>query len=471
MKREKAVSDAFVGRKEELAALDQWYRSRRSGFIPIYGRRRVGKSQLILEFTRGLPTVYFLGKEAPGELQIREFLRVAAQALNEPLLATQVAAEWKTALTSAVDHYTGKKKLVLVLDEFQWTVGSSPELPSVIQECWDRSWRDSGKVMLILCGSYVGFMEREILGRQSPLFGRRTGQILLGPFGFREAAQFHPSYSLVDRAKTYFLCGGIPLYLNYFDSQRSVEANLAASLLSQYAPLYREPDFLLREELRDVDNYYAVLMAIAHGATTNQKIAAYTKIDPRSLHYYLKQIEELGYLRRRYPLRGKKPAGRTVRYVLDDPLLRFWFRFVYPNTSYIAQMGAADALRNRIRPELDSYYGTCFESLCREALPALYARDGLTANFEVGEYWDKATQIDVVGWRDDGWTDLGECKWGTVRSRKGLEDELEERIRRYPNQRNATIGRHVFVRKIPRAASSSSTAVQWHSLEDLYGPL
>jgi len=131
-------------------------------------------------------------------------------------------------------------------------------------------------------------------------------------------------------------------------------------------------------------------------------------------------------------------------------------------------MGPADSLRNRIRPELDAYFGTCFELLCHEALPALYARDGLTASFEVGEYWDKNTQIDVVGWRDDGWTDLGECKWGPVRSRRGLEAEIEEKVQRYPNERNATIGRHVFVRTVPKARSSSRSAARWHSLEDLY---
>ncbi len=461
--------DPFVGRAKELAALNQWHDSSNSEFIPIYGRRRVGKSQLILQFTRKLPSIYFVGKEAPGRLQVREFLRIAARALDQPLLATQAADDWKTALTTTVGQHKGKKKLVLVMDEFQWAAGASPELPSVIQECWDRSWRDSGKVMLILCGSYIGFMEREVLGQKSPLFGRRTGQILLRPFGFREAALFHPSYSLIDRAKTYFLCGGIPLYLQYFDSQRSVGSNLAANVLSEYAPLYREPDFLLREELRDVENYYAVLTALAHGATANHEISAATKIDPRNLHYYLKQIEELGYLRRRHPLDGNKPTGRKVRYALDDPLLRFWFRFVFPNNSYIAQMGPTDTLQNRIRPELDAYFGTCFETLCREALLEFYARDAITASFEIGEYWDKSTQIDLVGLRDDGWTDLGECKWGTVRSRRALEAEIENKVQRYPNPRNATIGRHVFVRKVPAAAKASRPDVQWHGLEEIYG--
>lgn len=138
--------------------------------------------------------------------------------------------------------------------------------------------------------------------------------------------------------------------------------------------------------------------------------------DARSLHYYLQQLLELGYLQRRYPLTGERPAARHVRYDLDDPLLRFWLRFVFPNTSYIRHMEAERALRDRIRPHLDSYFGGCFERLCQAALPGLYRREGVTAAFEVGEYWSKEVQIDVVGVRDDGWTDLGECKWGSVRS-------------------------------------------------------
>src|SRR6185436_16441469 len=169
-------------------------------------------------------------------------------------------------------------------------------------------WRDSGRIFLILCGSYVGFMEREVLGRKSPLFGRRTAQIPLRPFGYREAALFHPRYSLLDRARVYFLCGGVPLYLRCFSDDRSIESNLAQELLHEYAVLHREGDFLLREELREVENYYAILLAVAEGHTTGSAIAQRSGLEARSLPYYLQQLVELGYLRRRYPLTSEKPS-------------------------------------------------------------------------------------------------------------------------------------------------------------------
>lgn len=133
-----------------------------------------------------------------------------------------------------------------------WIAEASPELPSVLQELWDRNWSRSGRVLLILCGSYIGFMEREVLGRHSPLFGRRTGQILLRSFNHLEAARFHPRFSIVDQARVYAICGGVPAYLLAFDSAQSVEQNLIGQVLNENAALAREPEFLLREELRNL---------------------------------------------------------------------------------------------------------------------------------------------------------------------------------------------------------------------------
>ena len=405
-------------------------------------------------------------------MQVREFLTEAATVLEEPLLAGLATESWSEALDAVVSLWSrGQsrskpgRKLVLALDEFQWIVAAAPELPSVLQEKWDRSWRQSGNVLLILCGSYIGFMEREVLGKKSPLFGRRTAQILLRPFGYREAAEFHPRYSRIDQARTYFLCGGVPLYLRRFSDSRSIEANLAAELLDEYAPLYREADFLLREELREVTLYYAILSALAAGHTTVHAIARQAGQDPRGLSYYLQQLQELGYVERRYPLTGEPPSARSVHYDLADPLLRFWFRFIFPSTSFIRHMGPDRALKDLLRPHLDSWFGQCFERLCREALPWLYLKEGVTAAFDVGQYWSKTTQIDVVGLRQDGWTDLGECKWGTIRSPKAVEQELEAKVRDFPNPRGATIGRRIFTRQAPPRPPAGA---RWHTLEDLY---
>ena len=458
----------FIGRAAELGLLERAFLSKRSEFIPLYGRRRVGKSELILKFMAAKPGVYYLGQQSPAALQIRGFLEEAATALRMPLLGELRVADWRGALLTVVEQWTATRpraKLVLALDEFQWIAASSPDILGTLQECWDQHWKRAGNVVLVLCGSYLGFMEREVLGHASPLFGRRTAQIHLQPFGYREAARFHPRWSPLDRARAYFLVGGLPQYLLCLDESASIAQNIRRNLLDEFAPLFHEPTFLLREELREVAPYHAILFAVASGHGNARDIAATTALPERNLYYYLQQLVDLGYLRRRHPLDRRRPNPKQVRFAMDDPLLRFWFRFVFPNMSVIRGAGPARAFENRIAPGLEAWFGSCFESLCREALPLIYAAEGVSAGFQVGEYWGSNVQIDVVGMRDDNWTDLGECKWGSVNSSAGLEGELERKVALYPNSRGASLGRRYFVRRKPAGKDREGG---WYSLEDLY---
>jgi AAA+ ATPase superfamily predicted ATPase len=457
----------FIGRKRELDVLETAYRAADSAFVPIYGRRRVGKSELILQFIEDKPAIYFLGTKSAKAFQIRDFLEVAASKLKQPFLASLSPRDWKSALEAVWAQWTDGRKLVLVLDEFQWAVESAPELPSVLQALWDLEWSKAGNVFLIVCGSFIGFMEKDVLGSESPLFGRRTAQILLRPFSFGEAALFHPNYSIAEKARTYFICGGVPLYLKLFKPNVSVQGNIRANFLDEYAVLFREVDFLLREELREVENYYSVLMSLASSLFSGQAISRNISMDSRNLPYYLQQLTELGYVSKKYPLTGRGPIARHVRYVISDPLLQFWFRFVYPHRSYIVQAGSEEAFQDIIVPHLPSFYGMCFESLCREALPLFYKLEGIRTKYEIGEYWDKSCQIDVVGYRDDGWTDIGECKWSTKLSPFEVLGELDAKIGHYPNSRQATIHRRVFTRKKPKRIPPACAAT-WHSLEELY---
>lgn len=455
----------FVGRRAELAVLETAWRSKGGAFVPVYGRRRVGKSELILRFLAGKPAIYHVGKVAPAGPQLREFLGEAARTLDDPVLAALPGESWRTVLELIDQRWRGPEKLVIALDEFQWSAGASAELPSVLQELWDRRWRKSGRIMLILCGSWIGFMEREVLGAKSPLFGRRTNQIHLRPFGHREATEFHPGWSRINQARAYFTCGGVPLYLRALPADRSFETGVAGALLDEFAPLGREPEFLLREELRGLDVYNAVLLALAAGHSRMRAIAAASGVPERNLHYPLHQLADLGYVARRYPLTGARPAARNVHFVLEDPLLRFWFRFVFPNRSHIQRVGPRRAFQELIAPNLDAYLGGGFERLCREALPAIYEREGVIGPYDIGEYWDKTTQIDLVGLRTDGVTDVGECKWGPVTSAAALARELALKAERYPNRRGATLVRRAFVRTLP---SRRSDEIRWHDLEDLY---
>ena len=457
----------FIGRKKELAMLDKTYLSQQTEFIPIYGRRRIGKSELILHFIKDKPSLYFLGKQSGQLLQIKEFMSEAARVFKQPLLKSTNITDWKTALQAVVAQKKNGGKLILVFDEFQWIAQASPDLQSIFQELLDLEWKKRKDILLIICGSYMGFMEKQILGSKSPLFGRRTAQILLKPFSYIEAGMFHPEWSVLNRAKTYFICGGIPFYLRFFSKELSVEQNIINNFLNEFAALFREPDFLLREELRELEKYYSILMALSSGSLSNSEMSKATGINERKLYYYVQNLIELGYLSKHYPLTENSIKTRNVKFVLNDPLLKFWFRFIYPNTSYISQMSAEKSYQNIIKPYLNSYFGNCFERLCRESLAFLYMKEGVACSFNIGEFWNKKVQIDVVGYRQDDLIDIGECKWGKVSSLNEVEKELKNKIINYPNKNNSTIQMRLFTRYNKKNRNISSRLI-YHSLDEMY---
>jgi AAA+ ATPase superfamily predicted ATPase len=456
--------DGFVGRSAELAALERHYKAGRSGLIPVYGRRRVGKTELLLHFSAKKPTVYFTASDKLRTPQIIDFVRAAADWLQTPHLAEAAPATWEAALKLVVASAPRGRKFVLVLDEFQWSCASSPELPSVLQRLWDLDWQRGNRLLLILCGSFIGFMEREVLGARSPLHGRRTAALRLEPFGFREAAGFHPKWSREEQARAYFVCGGVPAYLRRFDRARSVAQNIAAEFFTVDAFFQREPDFLLREELAEVKQAASVLEATARGRHSQGEIARSIGLSTAALAPHLKNLVALGYLERVFPLIPGRPPRTSVLYRVADPLLRFWFRFVEPHWSTLRRFTPDRAFEQIVAPQWDAYCGESFERLCREALPLLYAVEKVTGRVEVGEYWDRDVQIDVVGLRADDWIDLGECKWQGRPAVTAVERELEARAANYPG-RSGTVQHRVFLRARPKSVPAG---IQVHDLPSLY---
>ncbi len=217
----------------------------------------------------------------------------------------------------------------------------------------------------------------------------------------------------------------------------------------------------------DSAKYCGILFALAAGAPNAPQIAAMTGVSERNLHYYLQNLIELGYVARRHPLTELAPSPRHVHFRIEDPLLRFWFRFVYPHLAALSQNGPERMFADQVAPQLDADFGECFERLCREALPALYRQEEVPGSFTVGAYWDAGTQIDVVGLRSDNRVDLGECKRGPIRSAPSIETELSDRMRRYPNPSNATLQGRVFCRRPPPKSAAPRTH-RWHTLEELY---
>jgi AAA+ ATPase superfamily predicted ATPase len=283
--------------------------------------------------------------------------------------------------------------------------------------------------MLVLCGSYVGLMEKHVLGYEAPLYGRRTAQWHLQPLAFTDATQFLPRLEPVDQVRAYSILGGVPLYLRQFDDGVPLLDNVAQRILSLGALLYDEPRFLLLQELGEPARHFSVLEAIAGGRTRHNEIAQAAGIAPTSVPFYLDTLRGLGLIDREVPATETQPhKSRRGVYRLLDHFFRFWFRFVYPNRSLL-ERGEVRPVRQQVAEQLDQFVGPAFELVCREHVWRLH-REGALGFLPraVGSWWNEREQIDVVSIGDSEVL-LGECKWATRPVGIDALDDLQRRAR------------------------------------------
>lgn len=402
----------FYNRERELEQLRRTLSSPRPELFVVYGRRRVGKSALLRQACAGRRHIFFTADLGTRQDQLSAFGTALAQGLAEPEWATVRFETWEAALRFLAAR-AREKPLVLVLDEFQHLVRADPSLPSVLQRLWDAELQGLA-LSIVLCGSYVSFMEREVLGADKPLFGRRTGQLLVQPLEARHAALFFPSWTAGDRMRAVAVLGGIPAYLRQFTPERGFDANLELHLLHPNAPLFEEPRFLLMEELREPQIYFSICRAIAHGAGRPNEIAqAAGQITSVGLLPYLTALRELRLVDRIVPASIRNPE-RTRRslYRLSDDFLRFWFRFVLPNRTALEGGDAATVRQRKIEPHLAQFVAPSFEEACRQHLRELHRTGVLPAVYDrIGSWWQHAEEVDIAAVADDGPLLLGECKW------------------------------------------------------------
>jgi len=395
----------FVDRESELSALEEAYTSPGHAFFVVYGRRRVGKTELLKEFCRDRPHVYYLANQESEIRQREKFVERIASHYDEREPRTD---DWPDAF-----DYLGSKleerRGIVVIDEFPYLVASNDSLPSYVQSFVDERLQET-ESMLVLCGSSVSVMESEVLGHESPLYGRRTGQIDLQPFTFARARNVI-GYDIEDAIRSFAVTGGTPMYLTLFDYDRPLSENVRDRILSQTAVLYNEPEFLLRTELRTPARYMSVLEAIATGHTTPNEIAGRTGIDSGPLSKYLQTLRRLRLVDREVPVTASRKQTKRSRYRVADELLRFWFRYVEPNRSGIEQ--APDVVFSEaIEPDLPTHVATTFEDICQEAIWAGIRSGAFDQYAEVGRWWYGEDEIDVVAVAPNGDRILfAECKW------------------------------------------------------------
>lgn len=398
----------FVGRKIEFRFLEEHYKSGMAEFVVLYGRRRVGKTELIQKFLEGKRSLYFIGRTESKEDTLSRINLSISKAFSDFSLVEKPLRNWDH-IFEYLSEKLKNERMIIVFDEFPFIADKFPEILSVLQDKWDSLLRKTG-IFIILCGSSIGMMEDRILSYKSPLYGRRTGQWKLLPLRFKAIREFFPGYGIEELVEVYGVLDSIPGYLVKFDDKISVIENIKKSVLSKGEFLYEEVEHLLREEFRDVSNYLSIISSVAGGASSFNDIYTKTHLDKSLISKYLYTLEKLNIIKKMFPVTaGSKDMFKTKKglYSVSDNFFRFWLAYVYQNKNSLETGNLSEALES-IKKGFNSYLGFVFEDVCRqfleEAKPASFSR--------IGIWWHKNVEIDLIGLNDRTKEILFcECKW------------------------------------------------------------
>jgi AAA+ ATPase superfamily predicted ATPase len=424
--------DRFVGRQTEIAELNRLLKQREriAQFIVLYGRRRVGKTFLLLHWVQQTeqPYLYWVARRETADATryslTRAFWKYAFPGATPPRYDT-----WEALFEQMADKLQ-EQPLIMIWDEFPYAAESDPSLPSHLQAAWDHLFKDK-QCMLILAGSHVGMMV-DMMNYQAPLYGRFTGQMFLKPLPFQTLSEFFPRYDAAERVVAYACLGGVPAYLEWFDPGQSLIANIKQQLFSPGGMFRSEPMLLISDLVRETRLYEAILRAIAGGLHTPAEITSTSGISSPNLQPYLKRLIDLRLIERRVPVTipdAQRETTTRSRYHLSDPYLRFYYRFVEPDLDLI-ELGQVDMLWNKISEQFRAFIGaTTFEEICRDWVAAQTRRGQMPFLFQhLGSHWATDSQVDVVAinWQEKAIL-LGECKWGLDTVGRSVIRELIEK--------------------------------------------
>jgi AAA+ ATPase superfamily predicted ATPase len=405
----------FLGRKSELDVLQQEFDKKAFSFSVIYGRRRVGKTTLIKEFIKEKSAIYFQATVSSEKDNLENFSRAIGIFEGKGIDASYTFSNFRS-LFDNVSQLAKEEPLVLVIDEFPYLAKNFPEISSILQYYMDHVWKDENGLHIILAGSSMSFMAHQVLGYESPLYGRKTSQIKVLPFNFKETLDFFPDLAGEEVLSYYAMTGGIPLYLSYINSAKSVSENIMYTFLNKNSGIFEEPYNLLQQELRNPASYSAILTAIAGGASKQNEIATKAGISTSLAAKQIGTLIELGIVEKRMPI--GETNNRLGVYAVKDGLFRFWYRFVAKNMSYI-ELDQAQELLGYIIRFLPDFISSVFEDVSREwvsyqmkqgSIPTIYG--------QLGSWWGtnnkrkRQEEMDVCGLdiSEENML-LGECKW------------------------------------------------------------
>ena len=464
----------FVGRDREIKKLNTLYQDEGFQFVVIYGRRRVGKTMLINEFLKGKRSAYYMAVEGTA----KENLTGISKTLLTEGVSDFYMPEFSDfeSLLLYIDHLCknsdGQERLVIAIDEFPYLAASYPAISSMLQSHIDQCWKNSN-LFLILCGSSMSFMEEQVLGYKSPLYGRRTAQFKLHPFSYFEAKEMLSEFSTEEQAVLYGVTGGIPEYLSRIRSNQSMDDNIKELFFDESGRLFDEPGNLLKQELQDPSSYHSIITAIAGGASRLNEIATKTGLASSGCSAQIQSLITLGIIKKETPLTEGIKSRKTL-YTLEDFMFLFWYRFVRPNLSGIMRGIGETIYEVSVKPQISHFMGYIFEEICKQYLylPQIY----MTLPFPAGEFarwWrnnpKKKRQEEIDLMAENGLEAIfGECKWRNELADVDILETLQERsgLFHYQKQSYMIFSKTGFTEKL-KLREKEEENVRLISFEDM----
>jgi len=419
----------FIDRRGELAFLEERYSKKGFEFFVIYGRRRIGKTELIKQFIKDKNYIYFLCDKSGTERNINRFKRKIADFFDEPSIETTNLEEIFSYLIKKISD----KKIIIVFDEFSYLVEKDSAIPSLFQVIIDEILKETN-TFLILCGSSISMMEKGVLSSKSALYGRKTAHIKLQSIPFSSFNEFFPYNNIEKNVEFYAILGGVPFYLEKFSDKKTTIDNIRDQIFSKRGHLYEETDFLLREELREPDVYKNILTVIASGQTKVVEIANASRIKAYDIDKYLKALIRIGIIKKENPIDRIKSKKTT--YSIDNNFFSFSFLFseLYKSDLEIEENKTVE---EKLRQNFNNFIGRRFEKLFREEI---LLKVKIMDIQKVGRWWgyyrDKKTnnrreiEIDTVALNENTKEILfGECKWKNNVDGNQVLKKLKEKAR------------------------------------------
>jgi len=422
----------FFGRDKELKKLNQLWNKESFEMVVIYGRRRVGKTTLINEFCKDKKNIFFAAMESSKEANLAAFSESVLQ--SQGIESGAVYTEFLELLRAAA-NMAKEERILLVIDEYPYLAKADQSFSSLLQNQIDHVIKDT-KLFLILCGSSMSFMENQVLGYKSPLFGRRTAQFRILPFDYYDTAKNFPEYSDEDKALAFGVSGGIPLYVNRLSAYPDIREAIKMELFDTSAYLFEEPGNLLKQELREPQTYNVIVTAIANGYSKLNEIATKASLDTGTCSKYISNLISLGIVKKELPI-GEANSRKSI-YQISDYLFRFWYRFIPPNMNQIVSGKIETTFKRTVENNLSEYMGLVFEEICKQYV--LFYEAELPIDLgAVGQWWGtdqkrrRQVQLDLVVLSPDGKQAIfGECKYRNQLLDADILDKLIEDSNAFP---------------------------------------